>query len=109
MAVAHEEHSTCEVLGQSEAIETLKMEVEVLGAEKTRLTMEVGGLSTAHAEAKNLQKEVESLWKRVEVTKTTEALVVKHTSKANETADNLHKKIDAEKKCPWPCSSRLSC
>jgi type II secretory pathway component PulC len=54
MAVALEERSTHEVLDRNEAIETLKTEVEVLVVEKTRLMAEVGGLSTAHAEAENL-------------------------------------------------------
>jgi hypothetical protein len=77
------------VLDRNEAIETLKTEVEVLGAEKTRLMTEVVGLSTARAE---------SLRKQVEAAKTAEALAVERTSKDNETADNLRKEIDAKKK-----------
>jgi hypothetical protein len=97
MVVALEERSTHEVLDQNKAIETLKTEVEVLGAE-TCLTVEVGGLSTARAEAKNLWKEVESLWKQVEAAKTMDTLAVERASKANKTAENLRKKIDAKKK-----------
>jgi hypothetical protein len=55
-------------------------------------------LSTARTEAENIYKEVESLWKQVEVAKTVEALPVERASKANETTDNLRKETDAEKK-----------
>jgi hypothetical protein len=55
-------------------------------------------LSTARTEAENIYKEVESLWKQVEVAKTMEALPVERASKANETTDNLRKETDAEKK-----------
>jgi hypothetical protein len=96
MAAALEERSTREVLDRNEAIETLKAEVLVLGAKKTRLTMEIGGLTTARAEADNLRKELEPLRKQVEAAKTTEALDVESASKANKTADNLRKEIDAE-------------
>jgi predicted RNase H-like nuclease (RuvC/YqgF family) len=97
MVTTFEECNTCEVLDHNSTIETLKKEIEVLGAEKTRLTVEVGDLSTAHAEAQNLWKEADSLQKQVEAAKSAEALAVDHTSKANETASNLHKEIDAEK------------
>jgi cell division protein FtsB len=48
MATALEERSH-EVLDRNEAIEALKKEVEVLVAQKTHLTAEVGGLSSACA------------------------------------------------------------
>jgi predicted RNase H-like nuclease (RuvC/YqgF family) len=87
MAAALEERITREVLDRNEAIEALKEEVEVLGAKKTRLVAEVGGLSIACVEAENLRKEIESLRKQVEAGKTTESLAI--TSRMLKTIKNL--------------------
>jgi cell division protein FtsB len=97
MSAVLEERNTHEVLDRNEVIEALKKEVEVLGAEKTRLMAEVGGLSATRAEAESLRKEADSLWKQIEVVKTVEALAIERASKANETANNLRREIDAEK------------
>jgi FtsZ-binding cell division protein ZapB len=74
MAAALEERNTHEVLDWNEDIKALKMEVEVLVAEKTRLTAEVGGLSSARAEVENLRKEMNLLKKQVEDAKGAKAI-----------------------------------
>jgi FtsZ-binding cell division protein ZapB len=74
MAAALEERNTREVLDRNEDIKALKMEVEVLVAEKTRLTAEVGGLSSARAEVENLRKETNLLKKQVEDAKGAKAI-----------------------------------
>jgi FtsZ-binding cell division protein ZapB len=74
MAAALEERNTREVLDRNEDIKALKMEVEVLVAEKTRLTAEVGGLSSARAEVENLRKEMNLLKKQVEDAKGAKAI-----------------------------------
>jgi FtsZ-binding cell division protein ZapB len=74
MAAALEERNTREVLDRNEDIKALKMEVEVLVAEKTRLTVEVGGLSSARAEVENLRKETDLLKKQVEDAKGAKAI-----------------------------------
>jgi hypothetical protein len=63
MAAALEERSACEVLDWNDAIDALKKEIEVLEVDKVRLSAEVGGLSTARADAENFYKEVEVLRK----------------------------------------------
>jgi prefoldin subunit 5 len=97
MATALEECSTCEVLDRNEAIEALKKEIEVLVAEKTHLTAEVGGLSSTRAEVENLRKEADLLKKQVEDAKGVKALATKPNLKSNETTDNLRKELNAEK------------
>jgi hypothetical protein len=97
MAAALEECSTREVLDRNEAIEALKKEVEVFVAEKTCLTMEVGGLSSARVEVENLRKETDLLKKQVKDAKGAKALATKRAVKANETVDNLWKELNAEK------------
>jgi metal-sulfur cluster biosynthetic enzyme len=96
MAVALEECSTRELLDCNDAIEVLKKEIEVLEAEKTHLSVEVDGCRTACANADNIRAQVETLTKQLEGAKAGEVLVVERAQKANETADNLHKEVDAE-------------
>jgi hypothetical protein len=69
----------------------------VLVAEKTYLTVEVGGLSSARAEVENLRKETDLLKKQVEDAKGAKAIATERALKANETADNLRKELNAEK------------
>jgi hypothetical protein len=67
MAAVLEERSTHEVLDQNEAIETLKMEVEVLGAEKTYLMVEVGDCLPLVLKLKTFRKKLSpsgSRWRR---------------------------------------------
>jgi FtsZ-binding cell division protein ZapB len=97
MASALEERSTCEVLDRNEAIEVLKKEVEVLVAKKTRLTTEVGGLSSARAEVENLWKETDLLKKQVEDANSAKVLATEHALKAYETTDNLRNELNAKK------------
>jgi hypothetical protein len=75
----------------------LKKEIEVLEAKKSRLLVEVGGLSATRANAKNLRKEVESLRKEVEDARGVKAVSAERASKAARTAESLRKAIDAEK------------
>jgi chromosome segregation ATPase len=98
MAAALEERSTRVLLDRNDTIEALKKEIEVLEAEKTRLSVEVGGLRTARADADDLCSQVETLTKQLEDAKAAEVLAIEHAQRANETADNLHKEVDAEKK-----------
>jgi hypothetical protein len=97
MAAALEEHSMHEVLDRNDAIDALK-EAELLEAEKVRLSVEVVGLSTSRADTENLRKEVEVLRKQMDDAKSAKAVAVERASKAVETAENLRKEIDAEKK-----------
>jgi hypothetical protein len=96
MATTLEECSTREVLDRNEAIEALK-EVEVLVAEKTHLTMEVSGLSSAHVKVENLWKETDLLNKQVEDAKSAKAIATERALKANETTGNLQKELNAKK------------
>jgi predicted RNase H-like nuclease (RuvC/YqgF family) len=87
MALAMEERMTTEMLGQNNAIETLKHEVEVLGDDNTKLSAEVTRLSA----------EVVHLKRQVEEAQTSEVLAVERASKAKETCDNLRSALDKEK------------
>jgi uncharacterized protein YlxW (UPF0749 family) len=85
------------VVDRNLAIEALKKEVDTLEVEKTRLAGEVGGLRTVQAKLEELQKKVDLLNKEVDGTKAAEQLVVERALKATETANNLHKEVDAER------------
>jgi seryl-tRNA synthetase len=98
MAAALEECSMREVLDLNDAIDALKKEIEVLEAEKVRISMEVGGLPTTHADAENFCKEAEVLRKQMEDAKSAKAVAVERASKVVETTENLHEEIDIEKK-----------
>jgi seryl-tRNA synthetase len=76
----------------------LKKEIEVLEAEKVRISTEIGGLPTTRADAENFRKEAEVLRKQMEDAKSAEAVAVERASKAVETTENLHEEIDVEKK-----------
>jgi seryl-tRNA synthetase len=76
----------------------LKKEIEVLEAEKVRISTEIGGLPTTRADAENFRKEAEVLRKQMEDAKSAEAVAVERASKAVETTENLREEIDAEKK-----------
>jgi outer membrane murein-binding lipoprotein Lpp len=111
MALAMEERTTTEMLGQNNAIETLKHEVEVLGDENTKLSTKVTRLSTEVSEVADLhlkvasfredkeraEGEVARLKRQVEDAQTLEVLAVEHASKANETCDNLRSALDKER------------
>jgi FtsZ-binding cell division protein ZapB len=86
------------LLDRNDTIEALKKEIEVLEAEKTRLSAEVGGLRTARADVDDLRSQVETLTKLLEDAKAAEVLAIEHAQRANETVDNLRKEVDAEKK-----------
>jgi hypothetical protein len=76
----------------------LKKEVELLEAEKVRLSTEVVGLSTARTDAENIRKEAKVLRKQMEDAKSVKVVAVERASKVVETAENLHKEIDTKKK-----------
>jgi hypothetical protein len=111
MALAMEERTTMEMLGQNNAIETLKCEVVVLGDKNTKLSAEVTRLTAEALEVVDLHLKVASfredkeraegevvhLKRQVEEAQTSEGLVVERASKANETCDNLWSALDKEK------------
>lgn len=97
MSAALDERSTREVLDRNDAIDALKKEVEILEAEKTWLSAEVSNLNATRADLGNLRTKVESLTKQLEGSKATEALAAERALKANETAANLRKEVDAER------------
>jgi hypothetical protein len=73
-------------------------EINTLEDKKARLMGEVGGLNATRANLENLCKDVESLNKQVEDTKTVEQLASERSLKAIEMVDNLRKEVDAERK-----------
>ena len=75
------------------AIEALKKELDTLEAEKTWLAGETAGLRVAHADLEELQGKVESLGKDLEGVKA----ATERALKAIETAENLHKEVNAER------------
>ena len=81
------------------AIEALKKELETLEAKKGQLAGDVVGLRMARADFENLQGKVESLSKDLEGAKAAEQLAAERALKALETADNLHKEVDAKREC----------
>jgi uncharacterized protein YlxW (UPF0749 family) len=87
-----------EVVDRNLAIGALKKEMDTLEAEKTRLAGEVGGLRTTHAELEELQKKIDLLNKEVDGAKAAEQLATERALKAIETADNLCREVDAERK-----------
>jgi hypothetical protein len=110
MALAMEERTTMEMLRRNNAIETLKHEVQVLVGENAKLFAEVARLSGEASEVADLRLKVASfrddkeraegevahLKRQVEEAQTSEVLAVEHTSKANETCDNLCDALDKE-------------
>jgi DNA repair exonuclease SbcCD ATPase subunit len=97
------------------AIETLKWEVEVLESEKTKLSAEVFELARLHLEVNNLhgdrekvEGELARLRRQVEDARTSEMLAVEHASKANETCNNLHSALDAEKQSSTALREQVS-
>jgi cell division septum initiation protein DivIVA len=105
-----EEHTTMEMLGQNNATETLKYEVEVLVGQNAKLSTEVARLSSEASEVADLrlkvvsfrdnkeraEGEVARLKRQVEEAQMSEILAVERTSKANETCDNLHNALYKE-------------
>jgi hypothetical protein len=94
---------TTEMLGENNAIETLKCEVEVLGDKNTKLSAKVTRLSAQVLEVADLhlkvasfrddkeraEGEVAHLKRQVEEAQMLEVLALEHASKVNETYDNL--------------------
>jgi hypothetical protein len=117
-----EEHTTAEMLGQNNAIETLKREVEVLGDENTKLSAEVTWLSAEASEVVDLRLKVASfredkeraegevarLKRQVEEDQTSEVLAVEHASKVNETCDNLWSALDKERQSSAALQEQVS-
>jgi hypothetical protein len=122
MALAMEEHTTTEMLGQNNAIKMLKREVEVLGDENTKLSAEVSRLSGEASEVADLrlklasfrdnkeraEGEVARLKRQVEEAQMSELLAVERASKANETCDNLRNVLDKEKQSSAALQEQVS-
>jgi FtsZ-binding cell division protein ZapB len=97
MALAMEERTTTEMLGQNNAIETLKHEVEVLGDKNNKLSTEATRFSAEALEVADLRLKVASfrddkersegevarLKRQVEEAQMSEVLAVELASKAN--------------------------
>jgi hypothetical protein len=108
MVEALEERSIEEVVDHNLAIEALKKEIDTLEDEKAWLMGKVGGLNATRANLENLCKEVESLNKQVEDTKTAEQLASERSLKVVETADNLRKEVDAERESSMALKAQVN-
>jgi chromosome segregation ATPase len=117
-----EEHTTIEMLGRNNAIETLKHEVEVSGDENTKLSAEVTRLSAETSKVTDLRMKVASfredkeraegkvarLKRQVEEAQTSEVLAVERASKANETCVNLRSALDKERQSSAALQEQVS-
>lgn len=85
------------MVDRTKAIEALKSEVEILNAEKTRLTKENSDLRTTQATVDELRAEVTGLKKDLNSAKTAEAVSVERVLKTEQISDTLRKEVEAER------------
>jgi hypothetical protein len=112
MALALEECSTTELLGQNDAIKVLKKENELLKTEKAKLPEDVAELASLRLEVGGLRiekkaaQEVAELKKQADSSKGVQALVVERALNALRTSVGSYM---LRSNRAWPCSSRSTC